>query len=180
MATMLYHFSDDADIKVFEPRVPRVVPDRPKGQEWLNDPLVWAIAETFCPLYLFPRECPRIVMWRRPETTADDVDRYFHNGSARMVAYVELAWMDRIKQGRVTRYQLPHETFVDLNDAGMFVSRKAVRPLDQVVLADLAAELAARQVELRAIPNLSVLNKAWDSSLQVSGIRLRNAASWSV
>lgn len=58
---MLYHFSDDPGITRFVPRA--LKKQRPSEQEWLNGPLVWAISEAFAFLYLFPRDCPRIVTW---------------------------------------------------------------------------------------------------------------------
>ena len=39
----LFHFSDDPDFGVFEPRPPRILPERRAGEDWLNGPLVWAI-----------------------------------------------------------------------------------------------------------------------------------------
>jgi len=65
----LFHFSDDPRIEVFEPRSPRVLAVRPSGQQWLNGPLVWAIDESHSILYLFPRECPRVVIWPTRQTT---------------------------------------------------------------------------------------------------------------
>jgi hypothetical protein len=41
----LFHFTDDPTIKVFEPRPVQVPVGRPKGFEWLNGALVWAIDE---------------------------------------------------------------------------------------------------------------------------------------
>lgn len=58
----LFHFSEEPDIGHFEPRPVRTPAARRAGQEWLNGPLVWAIDEDHQRLYLFPRECPRIVL----------------------------------------------------------------------------------------------------------------------
>ena len=68
----LFHFSDDPGIERFEPRPVLVPSERPAGQEWLNGPLVWAITEERQAAYLFPRDCPRILLWPRPDTTAED------------------------------------------------------------------------------------------------------------
>ncbi|HMG50328.1 MAG TPA: hypothetical protein VK597_07005, partial [Inquilinus sp.] len=59
----LFHFSDDPAIERFEPRPVRVPSARPAGREWLNGPLVWAIDDAHQMLYLFPRDCPRILAW---------------------------------------------------------------------------------------------------------------------
>ena len=56
----LYHFSDDPSITRFVPRPVLVPATRPPGSDWLNGPLVWAIDEWHQPMYLFPRDCPRI------------------------------------------------------------------------------------------------------------------------
>nr|QQZ50534.1 hypothetical protein JKL49_02975 [Phenylobacterium glaciei] len=101
---------------------------RPPGRDWLNGPLVWAIDETTQPLYFFPRDCPRILLWPTPATTAQDRDRWFGTSAARMIAHVEWAWFDRLSRESLYRYELSAETFEDLDDAGMWVSRQAVTP----------------------------------------------------
>jgi hypothetical protein len=70
---------------------------------------------------------------------------------------------------------LPPATFIDLNDAGMWVSPAAVRPLDVAMLTHLHRELACAGVELLCRHDLSPLLPVWHSTLHVSGIRLRNA-----
>jgi|ERR1035437_264431 hypothetical protein len=72
----LFHFSEDPAIAKFDPRPVQVASDRPAGREWLNGPLVWAIEESHQRLYLFPRDCPRILLWATPKTTAEDVARW--------------------------------------------------------------------------------------------------------
>lgn len=42
----LFHFSEDGDIRQFQPRPVLKAAPRRQGQEWLNGPLVWAIAQT--------------------------------------------------------------------------------------------------------------------------------------
>lgn len=174
----LTHLSDTPGIRVFIPRPVRHRPPRTPGQEWLNGPLVWAIDHWHRPLYLFPRECPRILMWRRPESTAMDIHRYRVPSHARMVAYIEATWMERLQTATLTEYTLPPDSFIDLRDAGMHVSQETLRPLHQSTLTQLPTHLAAAQVELRPVTSLAALRPAWDSTLHVSGIRLRNAASW--
>lgn len=61
----LFHFSDDAAIGTFTPRSVLVPSQRAPGMEWLNGPLVWAIEEPLDFMYLFPRDCPRILMGNR-------------------------------------------------------------------------------------------------------------------
>jgi len=174
----LFHFSEEPDLARFEPRPVRIPSPRPAGREWLNGPLVWAIDEPHQPMYLFPRECPRILLWARPDSTPQDRAAWLSDGSARMVAYVEDAWMDRIARAKLVRYELPPATFESLEDAGMWVSRAAVEPIDRLIVDDLAEALAAQRVEVRALPSLTPLGRIWDSSLHASGIRLRNARDW--
>lgn len=177
MKKRLYHFSDDPTIEVFEPRPVRVPAARPAGLEWLNGPLIWAIDDEHSPLYLFPRECPRIILWRTPETSTADADRFLEP-AARMTAYVEKNWEIRIKKSVLFRYEMPATSFVDLGDAGMHVARNSVKPLSCEYLSDLTSELAAAKVELRILDSLTPLRDVWSSSLHVSGIRLRNAVGW--
>jgi hypothetical protein len=125
----IFHFSDDPNIEIFTPRLLRVAVDRGADREWLNGPLVWATDAAHSLLYLFPRECPRIVIWPTPATNPSDRERWFGAGSRRAIAFVEEAWLERVRTGIVQRYRLPVATFEDIDDVGMWVSRMAVRPL---------------------------------------------------
>jgi hypothetical protein len=77
----LFHFSDDPRIAIFRPRALQVSVDRGPDREWLNGPLVWATDERHSLLYLFPRECPRIVVWPTPSTSTEDRRKWFDDGS---------------------------------------------------------------------------------------------------
>ena len=176
----LFHFSEDPGIGLFEPRRVRVPMDRAAGQEWLNGPLVWAIDEAHDILYLFPRECPRILIWPTSRTTADDRARWFGDSRARAIAFIEERWTARLRMASVNRYHLPNATFEDLGDVGMWVSRPAVAPLGVQALRSLPHALEARNVELRPMPTLTPLRDIWSTTLHASGIRLRNAAGWGV
>jgi hypothetical protein len=159
----LFHFSDDPNVGVFAPRPVRVTAARPAGREWLNGPLVWAIDERHQAMYLFPRECPRILVW--PTSCA----------TPRMIAHIELAWLDRLHTESIHRYELPTTSFEDLDDAGMWVSRTPVVPIGVEMLRDLPAELRAHGVALRVVERLAAVHGVWDGSWHVSAIRLRNA-----
>jgi hypothetical protein len=178
-APRLYHFSDDPAIAAFEPRPVRVPAARPPGMEWLNGALVWAIAEAYAQLYLFPRECPRIVLWRTPATTPADRARWLDGvPDGGSVADIERAWLDAFETAEIYRYELPAATFVDLGDAGMWVSRVAVTPIERSVVRDLAAALTRCRTTLRVVESLLPLKDVWQSSVHASGIRLRNARGW--
>jgi hypothetical protein len=174
----LFHFSDDPSIEVFEPRPVRVPSPRAPGMEWLNGPLVWAIDDWHQPLYLFPRDCPRILIWPGPRTTPEDRAEWWGDRSARMVAHVEAPWRDRLSASSLYRYELPHRTFEPLDDAGMHVSPVAVEPLALECLHSLPSSLRACDVELEIMPSLRPLGGVWKSSMSASGIRLRNARDW--
>ena len=173
----LFHFSEEPDIEVFLPRPVRTPAERAPGFEWLNGPLVWAIDEVHEPLYLFPRECPRVLVWPVGNTTPEDRQKWFADGR-RMIAHVESAWFESLSSARVFRYELPTASFVSLEDAGMWVSREPVEPLAVKVFDHLPDELEKRNVELRIVPSLAPLKPLWQTSLHASGIRLRNAAGW--
>jgi hypothetical protein len=173
----LFHFSDEADIASFVPRPVRVPSTRGPGRDWLNGPLVWAIDDAHEFLYLFPRQCPRILIWAAPGSS--DADKAHWLAGRRAVAFIEAGWLDALRTAEIQRYRLPFDGFESLDDAGMWVARQTVAPLGRERLTDLPAELAMRDVELRVLESLVPLRGLWDTSLHVSGIRLRNAAGWS-
>ena len=133
----LFHFSDDPTIETFVPRPVKVPSDRGPGGEWMNGPLVWAIDDQIQPMYFFPRDCPRILLWRTPRTTQADIDQWWGDRDCRMIAHVEWDWFERLSRETLYRYELPLETFEDLGDVGMWVSRQAVTPLAMQALPDL-------------------------------------------
>ncbi len=174
----LFHFSDDPAITHFVPRPVAIPAQRPPGMDWLNGPLVWAIDDWHEPMYLFPRDCPRILLWRAPGTSPEDEKRFFDGRDCRMIAHIEWAWYERLNAARIHRYDLPVAPFEDLNDAGMWVSRTPLEPLAMETITDMPAALKASNVELRVMDSLSPLKDAWETSIHVSGIRLRNAVGW--
>lgn len=174
----LFHFSDDPEIEVFLPRPVRVPSQRPEGLEWLNGPLVWAINDAYQTLYLFPRDCPRIVLWPTERSAKDDIEAYWGHSSARFLAYIERDWLARLWNSKLYRYAVPSEGFEDFGERGTYVCRTEVTPLRRDTLQDLPYALAEQGAELRIVDDLSALRPAWESSLHASGIRLRNAATW--
>jgi hypothetical protein len=174
----LFHFSDDGSIGRFEPRPVRVPAQRAPGQEWLNGPLVWAVDEDRQATYCFPRDCPRILLWQTAETTSADVTAWWGSRSCRMLAYVETTWLPAMESSSLFRYELGTGPFRPTVDEWMWVSPEPVEPIDVVRLDDLPAVLASLGVELCVVDELAPLRAAFDSTLHVSGIRLRNAATW--
>ncbi len=177
MATRLFHFSETPGIERFVPRA--VVAERPAGRGWLNGPLVWAVDEAHQAMYLFPRDCPRILVWPVAGTSDGDRERWFGRSEARFIAHIERAWLGPLESGVLYRYEFPGDCFEDIDDAGMWVSRESVVPTGCDRLDDLPGELAARGVELRVMESLVPLRRLWSTTtLHVSGIRLRNAQDW--
>ena len=174
----LFHFSDDPSIARFVPRPVTIPSARTGGRDWLNGPLVWAIDELHSPMYLFPRDCPRILVWPVETTTPEDRELCFGATGARIIAHVERAWWDRLSTATIHRYELPPETFTSLDDAGMHVSRDEVAPLGVEPMSDLRTALRAAGAELRVVESLTPLRDVWKSTLHASGIRLRNAKGW--
>jgi hypothetical protein len=174
----LFHFSDEANIKAFNPRPVQVPVQRREGQSWLNGPLVWSIDDCHEPLYLFPRECPRILVWATPQTRPDERVAWFGAGAHRAIAHIERRWLGRLSIATIHRYELPPASFEPLGDIGMWVSRVPVRPIEVQAITDLPARLESRGVELRLLETLSPLKDVWSTSLHASGLRLRNAEGW--
>jgi hypothetical protein len=171
----LFHFSEENNIEVFMPRPVEVATPRPQGQEWLNGPLVWAIDDWHSPMYLFPRDCPRIFVWPTATTTPEYLTAYKKMTTCRMVAHIELGWLDRLSRTTIYRYELSPDGFEALNDAGMWISRAPSMPLNMERIDNVEKALEAAGVELRVLPSLKTLAPLWKTSLHVSGIRLRNA-----
>ncbi len=166
----LYHFSDDPAIEVFAPRTPVRRPE--------VEPLVWAIDDWHAPMYFFPRDCPRILIWPLPETTGEDMERWFGPSRARMVAFTEYCWLQRMQTTAIYRYEMPYAGFFSLDDAGMYVSRDTITPLGVEPMGDLVDALRGAGVELRLSETLTHLRGAWDTTFHASGVRLRNAQGW--
>ena len=178
MAVRLFHFSDDPSIETFVPR-PVVVPSvRRPGQEWLNGPLVWAVSEERQATYLFPRDCPRILLWPTELTTGADLAAWWGERTCRMIAHVEWSWLERIRTGRLYRYELPPDAFEDLGEGWAWISTEPVTPLRVEPCGDLLDALAEESVELRVMHSLVPLRDVWSTSLHASGIRLRHAGDW--
>jgi hypothetical protein len=166
----LYHFSEDPTIERFEPRT---IEARPEVEA-----RVWAIDEWHAPMYFFPRDCPRILLWALPSTSDADRERWFGASEARMLAHIEWGWLDRLRSTSLYRYAFDGAGFEDLGDAGMHVSRSPVEPLAVEPVGDLLDALRFAEVELRLLERLTPLRGVWETTLHASGIRLRNAIGW--
>ena len=147
---------------------------------WLNGPLVWAVTEERQAAYLFPRDCPRILLWLTPETTEADREQWWGDRDVEMIACVEWRWLEAICSTALVRYELPVDGFRAVDgDDWMWVSDQEVEPVAVETHDDLLGALSDRSVELRFMASLRPLTDVWSTSLHASGIRLRNAHDWS-
>ena len=162
----LWHVSEDPTIEVFEPHHDEL--------HALDEPLVWAVDTHYWWLYWFPRDCPRACFEASEDTTDEDVDRWLGGDRKRRVSVIEWTWLERFQAARVYAYRLPPGTFEPWDK--FLVSRETVVPLEVVELGDLHARHAAAGNELRIAPALYPLwDKVFETTLDFSGIRLRNA-----
>lgn len=166
---MLYHFSEDASIETFIPRINSSHPHLP--------PLVWAIDEEHSPLYYFPRDCPRVAFWKRPDSSEEDLQRFGLFKTVRMVIAIEGAWLDRMNHTQLYMYEFVPDSFTCFDaNAGYYVSKETVVPVSVKPVGNLMAQLVHAGVELRITPSQFPLHDALlNSSLQFSMIRMRNA-----
>lgn len=162
----IFHVSETPDITRFEPR-----PDA-RGRE-----RVWAIGDTRLHNYLLPRDCPRVTYYATDTTTDADRSAFFSASGAHSVVAIEHRWFPALRDTHLHVYEFDSATFV-LEDAiaAYYVSSRPATPIAHRVVADPAAELFDRHVELRVLPSLwDLCDAVAQSSLGFSMIRMRNA-----
>jgi hypothetical protein len=167
---VLWHVSENPRIARFEPRSVEVHDSQ--------EPLVWAIDDAHVPAYWFPRDVPRGTWWATAETTGADVERFLGGERARRVHAIQREWLDDFRAGRVYAYRLPPATFEPYDEnAGYYVSRAPVEPLEAIELTDLEGKHRDAGIDLRIVDDLKAL---WDeviaSTVAFSGIRLKKLA----
>lgn len=157
----LWHFSEDPSLGRFAPR----------------DGKVWAIDGPHSWLYWFPRDCPRACFWAVEQTSEDDVERWLDGDRTRRVAVIETGWLDRVRDIGLYAYRMPSEAFDIVEDDRFYIASTSVEAIERVEVGDLLARHAGAGIELRIAPSLYPLwDKVVETSLEFSGIRLRNAA----
>ena len=84
-----------------------------------------------------------------------------------------------MRDTRVVAYRLREESFApDPEVGGYWLSREPVEPVELVELGDLVVRHARSGIELRPVDNLwPIWNRVVASTLEFSGIRLRNAVA---
>ena len=165
----LYHFSEDPSIERFIPRPVRVGPS--------DEALVWAIDSAYCHQFYFPRDCPRVIISNSSHTMEDDVETFFGQTTASVIAAIESRWLERLRNTAIYRYTLPSQGFELRNEsAGYWVSELETRPVDVLPIPDLLEALVDAGVELRIMPSLVPLrDAAIKSTVNFDIIRWRNA-----
>lgn len=161
----LFHISEDPAIALFEPR----------PSAYTSEPVVWAITPERLVNYLLPRDCPRVCLWARPDSTTQD--RQSLLGQDEHVIAIEAGWLERVQQASLHCYTMPPDGFFELDaNAGYWISAKSVRPIENVVVRDLPDQIARRGATLRVLPRLGALQaEVASSTLAFSMIRMRNA-----
>ena len=173
--TQLFHFSDDANIVSFSPRSVKVPSRRAPGQAWLNGPLVWAIDDWHQFMYLFPRDCPRILLWPTATTNESDRQRFFSDPAWQKLALIESDWLKPLQTTHLYRYEFATKHFLSLNDAGMYIAKQTITPINQIKIQQLDQHLITHRVKLKLVDRLLDHQDLIDTSLHYSGIRLRYA-----
>jgi hypothetical protein len=164
----LWHVSENPEIERFTPHISATAAE--------PEPLVWAIDTRHLPLYWFPRDCPRGTFWANAETKPGDAKRLL--GVSSRVHVIEEAWLDRMGAATVFAYRLPEDRFEQHPEVGGYwISRDTVEPVAVEPVSDLVGRHERAAIELRVLPNIWPLwNEVAASTLEFSGMRLRNAA----
>ena len=165
----LFHFSEDPGIERFIPHVP---PSNPT-----QVPAVWAIDANHSPLYWFPRDCPRVTAWPRSAAARPHFEAAFSTTASRIHA-IELAWLGRVRDAAVWRYEFDSTPFEPWSEAtGQWIPPTDIPPLAVEPVGDLLRCHIDAGIELRAVPSLWPLHDHaqtgdWDFSI----VRMANAS----
>lgn len=165
----LYHFSEEPNITIFKPR---------KLDYRINEPAqVWAIDEVHAPHYFFPRDCPRVCIWPKEDTTELDLNRFFGHSKTNRIVAIETGWFERVRKGYIYRYVFQPDDFTLYEpNAGYYTTTRTVKPLAVERLDDLLGSLTALGIELRITPSLIPLKQSiLSSTINFSMIRMKNA-----
>lgn len=168
---MLYHFSEEPDIRIFEPRALYTQKDEPAK--------VWAIDAHHAPHYYFPRECPRVCIEAGESTTEDDVDMFFGMSNARRMIAIEAGWYERVRTGCIYRYSFDPADFQLFDEnAGYYIATKSVAPTHVDRMDDLITSIIQEGIELRVTSSLMPMKeRVLSSTVNFSMIRMRNAVN---
>jgi hypothetical protein len=166
--SVLYHFSEDPNIEQFIPHVPRTNPSHAAA--------VWAIDEERAPLYWFPRDCPRVAIFPKGPAQLAAFQEMFTTSASRVHA-IESAWLDRMREATVYRYEFDAAGFIPWEPAnGQWISDREVTPISVSPVGDLLDAHVTASIELRLVPSLWPLHDiARQDDFDFSIVRMHNA-----
>ena len=145
----LFHISDNDNIEVFQPRLPR------RDDLEKDIAMVWAVDEASMPFLLTPRDCPRVVYRAGKRATQEDKDAYFPSPDVSFVVAIERAWLPRLESATLYVYEFDTADFTLQDEvAGYYTARTAQVPKAKYVIKDIPAALRARKVQLQVMDNL--------------------------
>ncbi|MET8147538.1 DUF6886 family protein [Actinoplanes sp. NPDC049668] len=161
------HFSEDPRIETFVPHVAATA-RQPEAY-------VWAVDAEQAPAYWFPRDCPRVLAWPGPGTTA--ADRRLLSGGR--VHAIEYGWLPALRSVRLFAYRFDAGSFepFGMPNPHAMVATTTVTPLGPAEpVGDLLSLHEAAGIQLRLVVNLlAFMDEVVASSAEFSGIRLRYA-----
>jgi hypothetical protein len=162
---LLHYFSDQPDLDVLEPRIPSRHPER--------EPFVYAVEAKHTPLYLFPRDCPRLAVWADEGARSEDIEWLRQRTARRVLLAVDASWADRVATGTVYRYDVPADTFFAIHDSLALVSRVPVCPVGVTVIDNLPKAIMDADAMLAVVGNLSDFARSIEeSTLNAAMIRM--------
>jgi hypothetical protein len=167
---MVYHISEEPEIKEFIPRKSELYIELP--------PVVWAIDEEHIVNYYFPRDCPRIIYRYTNNVVEEDKYKYFSNTVSETIITVENRWYKTIKNAILYKYIFEMKNFQLIDEiAGYYITEEKIIPKAVEKIDNLMEELLIKNIELRFTPNIFPLrNTLIKSSINdYSIIRFRNA-----
>ena len=161
----LFHVSEEPDIQVFEPRIPkRNDLDKSVG-------LVWAIDEARLPNFLTPRNCPRVAYYSTSNTTEQDKKKFFSSSTISHALVVENQWFETICSTTLYLYEFYLDDFSLQDDvAGYYVAKTTQITKAKYEIKDIFGELIKRNVEIRMTDCL------WDIAAEVK----QSTLNWSL
>lgn len=166
----LFHVSEEADIKIFNPRIP----NRNDLEKSIG--LVWAIDEQHLPNFLTPRDCPRVTYHIGKNASNEDIKKFFPNNTTHVVI-IENKWLKIIKNTTLYLYEFDPSNF-ELQDeiAGYYISKSPQIPIAKHKIDNLPKALAERKVELKAVDNLwDIADEIQNTTLDFSFCRMKFA-----
>jgi hypothetical protein len=139
--------------------------------------MVWAIDFEHLPNYLFPRDCPRVTFFAKPESDPEDMKRLMGGTSAKSVVAIEAVWLPEVQKQCLYRYEFNPEGFSLVDEvAGYWISRHPVIPIAETRIDNILTALLEHDIELRIMSSLWKLREeVINSTLGYSIIRMNKA-----